>query len=1520
MRKYTFLFLFLLFISGENVFAQLTVVQGSALNMTTLQLVQTQLVGQGITVLNAAFNGSLGGNINSNQIGKFTATDSAYRQLMMSAGVILSSGTAAGAIGPNNSGGFSGFLPSQGPGDPDLTMIAGMATHDASVLEFNFIPISDTIRFNYVFGSDEFYEYCSGYNDAFGFFLSGPGITGTFSNQSVNLALMPDGITTVMINNLCNNPSTNWNNAGGINFQYDGMTYVFTAWHIVQPCQVYHIKLAVADASDWAVDSGVFLEKNSFSATGFVVKTDYSVPGLGNKSIEGCSDATVTFKIADITPVNDTIHYTITGTAINGVDYPAIPANYVVIPAGLDSTFITIAPFMDGNPEGTEYTVLSIPMITCSGTTTYVDSIYIFDNTPFQAIAPADTGACEGTDLLLLAHGSGGQQPYRFLWNTGYAKDDLHVITLPGINSYWVRVTDACGMVLTDTVHVNGSPQPQVTNSQLIFSLCSGATTNIPLQSTVPSATFDWTATCPSPLVTGYSAGTGSLIVQTLHNTGTTIDTVTFHVTANNAGCLGPLKNFKVAVHPKVTVSFTPAGRKICSGGNSNIALSSPIASATFTWTVVVSSPNTSGASAGNGNLISQVLTNSGTTIDTVTYKVVPFGLGCSGDTSVVKVIVNPPPLPVITGNLSGCVGFSTGFSTQNGMFGYTWTLAPDGTITSGSGTNAIQVNWPTTGAKTVSVNYFNPGGCTTPTPTVFNVTVHPLPVVTITGNTSVCEGSTGNVYTTAPGMTGYTWTLSAGGSIVSGGTATDQTITVLWNTSGAQSVSVNYTDSNGCTAVTPFVLPVTVQILPIPVISGTNAICSGFTTLYSAQPGMTGYLWTISPGGTLISGGTITDNTATVQWNTSGSQSVAVNFTNGNGCTALSPVTFPVNVFALPVPVVSGPAAACLNSSQIYTASPGMSNYLWGITPGGMITAGNGTSSVTVQWNASGAQNLTLNYTDGNGCTAVLPSSNPVNVTVLPVPVLTGNNSLCQGLTATYNTDAGMSNYFWSVSPGGTITSGGTAADPAVTILWNTPGSQTVSVNYTAGIGCTAALPTLLPVTVKPRPVITSPVTTASQCSGLSINFVLQADLPGSTFSWTAAGSSPAVTGFTPGNGSSIIQILSNSGFNNENVVYTVTPALNGCAGNSGAFTVTVFPVADVIFVPPTQSFCTGLITNLSFSSNVPASTYTWTSTGSSGNISGFAPGSGNLIQQTLTNSGFAIETVTYTVTPSANNCIGTANNATVTVYPSPAVSFGQCNDLITTLDAKPFPLKGGLPAGGIYGGAGVVAGIFTPATAGPGTHLLSYAYSNTWTCSDSKTQSITVLAPVAFACGNPIIDPRDNQSYPTTLIGTQCWMAANLNYGAPIPSAAMQRDNCSTEKYCLNDNPANCSSLGGLYQWDEMMQFRNTPAIQGVCPPSWHIPIEAEWNTLFTFLNGSGFAASPLKNTGFSGFNAMPYGSRFDNVNWNYNNFATFFWSSDSHGLFKAWAHAMNTFNPSVSFYPSNRSNAFSIRCMKD
>lgn len=345
---------------------------------------------------------------------------------------------------------------------------------------------------------------------------------------------------------------------------------------------------------------------------------------------------------------------------------------------------------------------------------------------------------------------------------------------------------------------------------------------------------------------------------------------------------------------------------------------------------------------------------------------------------------------------------------------------------------------------------------------------------------------------------------------------------------------------------------------------------------------------------------------------------------------------------------------------------------------------------------------------------------------------------------------------------------------------------------------------------------------------------------------------------------------------------------------------------------------FCSGKIVTLTATAINGGTNpfYQWkvngVSTGPNSASFSFSPSANDIIQCNLTSNLFCV---------SGNP--STSASIVLNEIPSPVVTFSSCFDTVTDLNAKPIILKGGIPSGGTYSGPGVnsVTGVFSPTNAGIGTKTINYSYTNAGLCNDAKSKYITVLPAHVFTCGNLYNDIRDNKSYQTVQIGTQCWFAENLRYGTMINNNLNQRDNCLVEKYCLNNLSADCEQgNANFYQWDEMMQYSEIPGDKGLCPASWHIPTDTEWQTLFTNWINNAFAGAHLKFTGFSGFNASLSGASLQNMNWNYQNFAAFLWTSTSHGPYKAWARAMNSINFSVSAYPSVRSNAFSVRCVKD
>ncbi len=187
------------------------------------------------------------------------------------------------------------------------------------------------------------------------------------------------------------------------------------------------------------------------------------------------------------------------------------------------------------------------------------------------------------------------------------------------------------------------------------------------------------------------------------------------------------------------------------------------------------------------------------------------------------------------------------------------------------------------------------------------------------------------------------------------------------------------------------------------------------------------------------------------------------------------------------------------------------------------------------------------------------------------------------------------------------------------------------------------------------------------------------------------------------------------------------------------------------------------------------------------------------------------------------------------------------------------------------------------------------------------------------AFMCGEPFTDERDGQIYQTVQIDRQCWMTENMNFGDMIPGSDQQQDNEEFEKYCYGDIEYNCDDFGGLYQWDEMMQYNTAQSIQGVCPAGWHLPTIEEWNSLIDFYGGPAVAGDSLKLGGNSGFDALMAGYRNSNGNFSMLNNESSFWTSVYKDNDFAYYYSLTQSGSGVSFGNIEKQLGYSVRCLK-
>lgn len=524
-----------------------------------------KLVGFGVTVTNATLNCGEGGTAGSGDYGSgvFTVTSS---NLGIDSGIVLTSGVAA-------SNGFVQGVngPASGPanftnngGDADLTQAIGGATFDKCILEFDFVTLGDTVKFDYVFGSSEYPSFtCSNFNDVFGFFISGPGIAGPYSNGAKNIALVPGsttcpvGVSTIYCPNMpgcCNTTNTNcfgmtpgctaFNatnntcayfvcNAGGATVNYQGFTTVLTAISEVIPCSTYHMKLAIADKGDQTLDSGVFLKAGSFTSNVIEVKLNTGLLSTSGSPVlvEGCDSAklNVTRKIILGTVYADTINMSIVGTASNGVDYTTLPTQ-ITFTASANDTIKTLNlyAFQDGLAEGTEYIKIYI-LSGCSQLITDSLIIEVRDSLSFE-LNNVSTAICLGDSVVI----SGTQdQGVNMSWTptTDVVNPNTLLTTIipSTIGSQYYTVTGtygSCVPVLRGFT-ITTDPIPVITPIS-DYEICEGETFVI---NAIVNPPFGYNL--------NWNPSSGLINTNSYNPTfvGTTPQTIDFTVTSPNAGC-----------------------------------------------------------------------------------------------------------------------------------------------------------------------------------------------------------------------------------------------------------------------------------------------------------------------------------------------------------------------------------------------------------------------------------------------------------------------------------------------------------------------------------------------------------------------------------------------------------------------------------------------------------------------------------------------------------------------------------------------------------------------------------------------------------------------------------------------------------------------------------------------------------------------------------------------------------------------------------------------------------------------
>lgn len=636
------------------------------------------------------------------------------------------------------------------------------------------------------------------------------------------------------------------------------------------------------------------------------------------------------------------------------------------------------------NPLSVNPTVTTSYIVTGTSSTSCVnsDTITVTVNPLPSVIASAPNDSiCLGDSTILNSSGA-STYSWAVLGGSIIGSNSSVTVTPTVTTSYVVTGTDAIGCQNKDTITITVNPAPTLNGATGTLSVCPGVL-GVPywVNNPNPNSTYNWVVT-GGTVASGQGqdtvfvdwgvAGTGTVSVNEITDLGCPSAPIVLTISIN------------VILTPQPP-SGTPV---ICANdaqGLTYTVLNTP--GSVYTWHIL------------GGTIVSGGSTNS-TTVD---WTITGPGIGyiwydeqnttltnvCFGVSDTFQVTINPKPITsAIQGATQLCVFDSTNFNvTSTTGSAYQWTVT-GGTITSGQGSNQVNINWGTSGNYTVSVVETNTYGCVGD-PIPFNIIINPLPAANAGSDIAICNGQSANL--SASGGTIYSWSPSAG---LSNTTIPDP----VANPTATTTYVVLVTDANGCSKTDDII--VTVNSLPVVVTSASpTAICLGSSSNLQASGG-TSYSWTPSTG---------LSNTgiATPSANPTITTTYTVTVTDNNLCSSTSSITVTVNT--LPVVVASVDVLIC-DSTETTLSATGAITYLWSPSTG--LNSASLASPIAAPHTTT---TYTVTGTDVNGCI----NTDNVTVSVNPKPYAAFTDSAiasCGGIEVTFtNASVSADSYSWN-------------------------------------------------------------------------------------------------------------------------------------------------------------------------------------------------------------------------------------------------------------------------------------------------------------------------------------------------------------------------------------------------------------------------------------------------------------------------------------------------------------------------
>jgi len=704
-------------------------------------------------------------------------------------GIVMSSGFVEDLDGGNNCDSYANGNTSGGS-DSDLAAASGESIQDACIIEFDFMPTGDTARFNYIFGSEEYHEWVNTqWNDVFGFFLSGPGINGTYSNGSINIAVVPGTTLPVSISNvncgrqqtMCTPPP-----GGGSNCEYlydntdqsqntwqqtamDAYTSPFVADNETESCVWYHIKLAIGDAGgDAAYDSGVFLEKGSFDPGSVASTTAYSHPTVDTILYESCNnhEAVIHFEIGAPRVDPYIIPYQILGTAIDGTDYTLLDSGHedtIYIAPGTLSDSIIIRPFWDAEVEGIEDIRIVYNPVMCGFSVPDTIITYLSDVPDFPDTNIVYNTFCEDTVTIGFTEVLQGIPPYTYEWyNSSWpvsiSSDPTIDFAITGTNEdyFYCVVRDTCGYQSLDTAFIivpelNTSAGPDK-------SLCNQPSVDMEGIS-IGAQNYNWISDPNDPTIVGQ--GNDTITVSPPQTTE--------YILVATDNCTNSDQDTAYATLDGAVANASEDG-SICVNDSITLSCNVGTTTETYIWT---STPNDPGLAiqSTNQTIIVSPIANT-------VYSVEVTDQCDFKDTDEVSIIVYDLPIADAGNNDDICRGTDYNLSASGGV-SYQWGSIPNDPSLFLNQQDTLSNPTIIPDTETVYKYYVevtNENGCTT-TDTM-ELTVNHVPDIQLSpDNETICFGDTVTITANGDVADDYSWSSNPSDPTLPSGNLSNITI-----------------------------------------------------------------------------------------------------------------------------------------------------------------------------------------------------------------------------------------------------------------------------------------------------------------------------------------------------------------------------------------------------------------------------------------------------------------------------------------------------------------------------------------------------------------------------------------------------------------------------------------------------------------------------------------------------------------------------------------------------------------------